>query len=193
LIFVFGDVTYYFITSTGTNCRLFPDGQQVVLPGDSYKLNIVPNNISDTITLMDNSINVTDSLERESGVDRNGNPVVSYSYKLSAIHATHNLIVYTVAGGTEHFYEKENNMWVEVIKIYEKRNGSWVEVPLNYLSTNNINNLVRGNIQNWTTILDANINYYVESNGSYPYCWITTLGSTDIPVGSTWRITYNNI
>ena len=194
LIFVFGDVSFYYINSSGpSDVRLFPDGQLVVLEGDSYKLNIVPNNISDTITLMDNSVNVTDSLERESGVDRNGNPIVSYSYKLSAIHATHNLIVYSVAGGTEHFYVKENNQWIEVGKIYEKRNGSWIEVALNYLTANNINNLVRGNIENWTTILNANINYYVENNGDYPYCWITTLGNTDIPVGSIWRITYNDV
>jgi len=27
LVFVFGNVNYYFITSSGTACRLFPDGQ----------------------------------------------------------------------------------------------------------------------------------------------------------------------
>lgn len=147
LIFVFGDVDFYYITSSGPNgVKLFPDGQSVVLDGDSYKINIIPANVSDTITLMDNNVDVTSSLDRDQGLDKNGNPVVSYGYRLSGIHANHTLVVYSVSGGSEHFYEKENNMWVEVIKIYEKRNGSWVEVPLNYLSTNNINNLVRGSI-----------------------------------------------
>jgi hypothetical protein len=53
---VFGNVTYYFVTSTGTNCRLFPEGQQVKLSNDSYIINIVPTNVTDIITLYDNNI-----------------------------------------------------------------------------------------------------------------------------------------
>lgn len=110
LIFIFGDVTYYFIESNGTNVRLFPDGQQVVLPGDNYRLNIVPNNINDTITITDNNTDVTASLVREEGVDKNNNPAVSYTYLLVNASAAHNIVVtgtQTITGAT--LYMKENN------------------------------------------------------------------------------------
>lgn len=108
LIFVFGDVDFWYITSSGTSgMRLFPDGQQVKLDGDSYVLNIVPNNVSLTITITDNGNNVTSQLERETGVDKNNNPVVSYKYKLNNISANHTINV--VAGdATIQLYVKES-------------------------------------------------------------------------------------
>lgn len=88
--------------------RLFPDGQQVKLDGDGYVLNIVPDNISSTITITDNGNNVTSSLERETGVDKNNNPVVSYKYKLNNITANHTINV-TAGDATIQLYVKEND------------------------------------------------------------------------------------
>lgn len=128
LIFVFGDVEYYFITSIGNSaCRLFPDGQQVKLPGDGYRLNIVPNNISAGVTITDNDVDVTTLLQREEGVDKYNNTVVSYTYILTDIQATHNLIV-QVGEVITTLYYKINNTWRPVTKAYRKVNGSWVEI-----------------------------------------------------------------
>lgn len=127
LIFVFGNVDYYFITSSGNSgCKLFPDGQQVKLEGDSYTLNIVPTNISAAVTITDNGSNVTSSLEREEGVDKNNNTVVSYKYKLTNIQAAHTLIV-QVGDVVTTLYFRENNNWRAVSKAYKKINGNWVE------------------------------------------------------------------
>ncbi len=141
LIFIFGNVNYYFITSSGTGCRLFPDGQSVKLEGDGYRLNIIPNNITDVVSITDNNIDRTNLLGREDGYDKNNNPVVSYSYILSNIQAAHNLVITCVAVSTDHFYIKENNSWVTVVKIYKKENDRWVEQDLSYLSDNNISTL----------------------------------------------------
>jgi hypothetical protein len=59
LIFVFGNVNYYFINSSGSNCKLYPDGQLVKLEGDSYHLTIIPDNNNATITLLDNNSDKT--------------------------------------------------------------------------------------------------------------------------------------
>ena len=198
LIFVFGNVSYYYITSSGASgMKLFPDGQSVALSGDSYKVIAIPANVSDSVSLYDNNIDVTSSLEREDGYDKNNNPAVSYTYRLSNISATHNLVFASAAGATDKFYIKQTNAWIDVIKIYLKQNNTWIQVPLSYLSDNNIEYLIEGEYQapteTWETLYDGNINYFVENNGDYPYCWIQDLGNVTIPVGSVWRITYNNV
>ena len=110
LIFVFGDVDFYYITSSTTSgARIFPDGQQVKLEGDSYKINIVPDNINAAVSLADNGTNVTAQLTRNDGVDKNNNPVVSYSYSLSNIQANHTLTV-TIGDVTTQIYLKENGV-----------------------------------------------------------------------------------
>ena len=98
MVFVFGNVNYYFITSTGTNCKLFPDGQQVKLEGQSYLLHIIPDNTTDVVTLADNGTQQV--LEREDGVDKNNNPAVSYSYRLTNINAAHNLVITSAAAAS---------------------------------------------------------------------------------------------
>jgi hypothetical protein len=108
LIFVFGDVNYFFVTSSGTNCKLFPDGQQVKLEGESYKINIVPNNITDIVTLTDN--NITQTLTKEEGIDKNNNPIVSYNYKINSVTAAHTIIVTSIEQTTsDKLYVKINN------------------------------------------------------------------------------------
>ena len=142
LIFVFGNVSYYFITSTGTNCKLFPDGQQVKLEGDSYSINIIPNNITDTITITDNNVNVTSQLQREDGYDKNNNPAVSYKYSLTNIQAAHNLVISSVSAGNV-LYVKLNGSYQTVESIYVKVNGAWQKQSLTYLSDNNITQLIQ--------------------------------------------------
>lgn len=142
LIFVFGNVSYYFITSSGTNCKIFPDGQQVKLEGDNYKINIIPNNINDTVSITDNNIDRTTLLERTDGVDKNNNPAVSYQYNLTNIQAAHNLIITSSSSGaTDTLYFKNNNNWVQVIHLFIKQDNRWVEQNLSYLSDNNITQL----------------------------------------------------
>ena len=144
LIFVFGDVSYYFINSSGTGCRLFPDGSFVKLPGDNYKLNIIPDNISDTVTITDNNVDVTASLIKETGTDKSGQPAVSYSYALSNIQTTHNLVITSTFTNTNILYLKDNNDWVAVVKLFVKSNDRWVEQALTYLSDQNIQYLKKG-------------------------------------------------
>ena len=129
LIFVFGDVTFYYITSSvGSGGRIFPDGQQVKLAGDEYKINIVPNNVSDVVNITDNGVNKTSELEKKEGTDKSGNPAVSYLYKLTNIQAAHTLNV-IIGGATIQLYVKENGSWVTYSKAYKKINGVWVEQP----------------------------------------------------------------
>lgn len=140
LVFVFGNVNYYFITSSGTNCRLFPDGQQVKLEGESYKINIIPNNITDTVSLTDNNVNQV--LTKEEGVDKNNNPVVSYNYTITNIQAAHTIAVSSTA--SSQLFIKSQGSWVPVIKLYLKQDDRWIEQELTYISDNNITKLKQG-------------------------------------------------
>ena len=137
LVFVFGNVSYYFVTSSGTGCRLFPDGQQVKLAGDYYIINIVPDDIDYEVVLTDNGVEQT--LEEETGVDKYNNPVVSYRYKINAVNATHTIVVTSAAATPpDALYIKLNNTWTQISKVYKKVNGTWVEQSLSYLSSNNV-------------------------------------------------------
>lgn len=128
LIFVFGNVSFYYINSQGTNAKLFPDGQQVKLEGDTYLINIVPTNPSATVTLLDNNIDVSSQLEREEGYDKNNNFIVSYKYKISDIQANHNLIISCVTSGTTDilYFKNNSGIYQSAFKVYKKVNGSWV-------------------------------------------------------------------
>ncbi len=136
LIFVFGEVDYYIITSSGTNCKLFPDGQMVKLAGQSYDLIIVPDDPNATVSITDNTTDVTNYLTYEEGVDKNNNIVVNYIYHLANISANHTLVISCVSGSSnEKIYFKTNGTWVQYSKVYIKQNGSWVEQsPSNWSS-----------------------------------------------------------
>lgn len=127
LIFIFGDVSYYFVnSSTSGGCILSPNGQMVQLPGDSYRLVIVPNNVSDTITITDNNVNVTSSLERKDiTIEKEGvqTTVVNYIYILDNIQATHNLYVTTNSQGLVQ-YIRNSSQWKQG-QMMKKQNGSW--------------------------------------------------------------------
>ncbi len=47
--------------------------------------------------------------------------------------------------------------------------------------------------ETWETYVDGMVTYLYESDGDYPYCWISELGSTPIVVGDVYRITYQNV
>lgn len=130
LIFIFGDVDYYFLNSVGDgNERLYPDGQTVALAGQSYSLVIVPNNTTSPVTLTDNGTDVTSSLEYESATTDKGT-VVNYTYKLTNIQAAHTLVV-TCGGSIISLYVKASGSWGSVqtvSKIYLKSNGRWNEI-----------------------------------------------------------------
>ena len=127
LIFIFGDVTYYFVnSSTNSDCTLYPNGQMVQLPGDSYRLTIVPKNNSDSITLRDNNVDVTSQLERkEVTTEKDGQTitVVNYIYRLSNIQATHNLVVSSALQQLSSSI-KLNNQWNEG-ELKRKQDSRW--------------------------------------------------------------------
>ena len=130
LIFIFGNVTYYFVNSSGSGCKLFPSGSMVELEGDSYRLVIVPDNYSATVSITDNNVDRTTYLQRkEEEITKNGQTitVVNYIYSLSNIQATHNLVITAGSSGTPPVYLKVSGSWVQANKIYKKVNGSWVE------------------------------------------------------------------
>jgi hypothetical protein len=76
-------------------------------------------------------------------VDKYGNDVVSYQYRLTNINATHTLVITSTVAITDTLYIKLNGTWTQISKVYKKVNGSWVEQSLSYLSDNNIQNLRR--------------------------------------------------
>ena len=127
LIFIFGDVTYYFVnSSTNGDCTLYPNGQMVQLPGDSYRLTIAPKNNSDSITLRDNNVDVTNQLERkEVTTEKDGQTitVVNYIYRLSDIQATHNLVVSSALQQLSSSI-KLNNQWNEG-ELKRKQDSRW--------------------------------------------------------------------
>lgn len=147
LIFVFGNVSYYFVTSSGSNAKLYPEGQMVRLAGDNYKLTIIPDDYNATVTLLDNNNNVTNLLETETGVDKYNNPVINYVYRLSNIAATHTLTASCISSANSTLYMKVNNTWTQYRKVYVKTNGSWVEQ----------------NMSNWGTILTNGLEYKLNS------------------------------
>ena len=135
LIFIFGDVNYYFITSSGSNAKLYPDGQQVILEGDKYKLVIVPDDYGAVVTLTDNDVDVTSSLEYAESIDKDGNTVSNYIYRLTNINASHTLVSTCSSTSQKLIYVKINGVWTPCTKVYKKINGSWVEQDNEYWST----------------------------------------------------------
>jgi len=49
-----------------------------------------------------------------------------------------------------------------------------------------------GSSGTWETLWDDDVNFTYDSTENYPYCEISTLGSTSILADSVWRITYAN-
>ena len=139
LIFIFGDVTYYFVNSSGLGAKLFPSGSMVQLPGDSYHLTIVPDDYSYNVSVTDNNTDVTSQVQRkEEQITKDGNTytVVNYIYKINNVQATHNIIA--TCSPSESLHVKLNGSWIQVTKIYKKINNAWTEVTLDSLTTPSI-------------------------------------------------------
>ena len=130
LIFIFGNVTYYFVnSSTNSNSKLFPNGQMVQLPGDDYRLVIIPEDNNDTVTVTDNNTDVTAQLERkEVTTEKEGvsTTVVNYIYRLTDIQATHNIVV-SSSTGTKNVYINDNG-WISGTDILKKDNDRWSSI-----------------------------------------------------------------
>ena len=147
LVFIFGDVNYFFINSSGDNCKLYPDGQMVKLEGDSYQLRIVPNDANATVTLKDNNVDRTSLLEYESTTDKYGNTIVNYTYKLTNILATHTLLISCSSESGSTIYLKINGTWTQCSKVFLKVNGNWVEQDSS----------------TWSNLFDTRANYVKKS------------------------------
>lgn len=128
LVFIFGDVTYYFVTSsTDSNAKLYPDGQMVQLPGDTYRLTVVPEDTGDTVSVRDNNIDVTSSLVRKEEVIEKGGvqkTIVNYIYVLSNIQTAHTVTVSSISPGDTPFI-KVNGSWTGLTGIWKKIDGEW--------------------------------------------------------------------
>lgn len=129
LIFIFGDVTYYMINSGGSGCKLFPSGSLVYLPEDNYQLTIVPNDYAWSVTVTDNNVNVTSSVqkvEQEMTKDGETYTVVNYIYNITNVQANHTISVSCVS--TSNNYIKIDDRWTRVEHIFKKVNSEWVEL-----------------------------------------------------------------
>ena len=130
LIFIFGNVTYYFVTSnTSTDAKLYPNGQMVALPGDDYRLTIVPEKSTDTVSLTDNGTDVTGNLERkEVQTEKEGQTIttVNYIYRLTNIQAAHTLNVLTSGG--QILSVMSGGTWVSATKVFKRDERGWNEV-----------------------------------------------------------------
>ena len=127
LVFIFGNVTYYFVNSStdNENARLYPQGSVVCLPGDVYKITIVPQNNTDSVVVYDNGTDVSGSLERKEITtvkDGISSTTVNYNYYLYNIQATHNISVSVTPMGSA--FLKSNGSWTKVT-VYKKINGEW--------------------------------------------------------------------
>lgn len=127
LVFIFGNVTYYFVTSSlNGNGKINPSGQMVVLPGDNYKLTIVPENLDDVVSITDNSIDVTNSIvKKQETIEKDGSTytVVNYIYTLSNIQTGHTLNVFVQKNNS--LFLKQNSNWITVYNVYIKNDNRW--------------------------------------------------------------------
>lgn len=130
LIFIFGDVTYYFVTSnTSSDAKLYPNGQMVALPGDDYRLTIVPEKSTDTISLTDNGTDVTGNLEKkEVQTEKEGQTIttVNYIYRLTNIQTAHALNVFSAGG--QILSVMSGGTWVSARKVFKRDKRGWNEV-----------------------------------------------------------------
>ena len=109
------------------------------LPGDTYRLTIVPDDYSYNVTVTDNNADVTANVQRkEEEITKDGvtTTVVNFIYTLTNIQATHNIVV--MCSPNEALYIKINGSYVMAHAIYRKVNGSWTQVSLDTLTDETI-------------------------------------------------------
>lgn len=130
LIFIFGDVTYYFINSSGNGCKLYPNGSIVQLPEDTYKITIVPDSYDYNISLKDNGISQVIQ-KKESEITKDGKTikVINYIYTIDNIQETHNIVIQgSKSSKISNFKIKIDNNWKEVNESYFKLNNNIIKI-----------------------------------------------------------------
>ena len=131
LIFIFGDVSYYFITtSVNGDGKTYPDGQVVALPGENYRITVVPDDTAATVTMTDNGNDVTNNLEyKEVEVVKQGvtSTTVNYIYIVNNVQTAHTITAIIGSSQGTGVYIKQNGSWVELARVYKKENNVWVE------------------------------------------------------------------
>lgn len=139
LNFVFGNVEYYFVTSqTNSNAQLYPYGQTVILPGDEYRLTIVPENQNEIVTLYDNGTDVSSQLQVVNvEKEEDGQTVIikNYIYRLTNVQAAHNLSVQTTKPIIP-LLVKINGSWVSA-SYYGKATDTWIKLSLEDIYAHN--------------------------------------------------------
>lgn len=126
LIFIFGDVTYYINNASGSNCKLYPSGQYVVLPGETYQLTIVPDDYSYDVLVVDNGNNVQPQrVEQQITKEGTTYTVVNYVYELTNVQLNHNISV--TCTPTSLLYYKQDERWNRITKLYIKDTNEWSE------------------------------------------------------------------
>lgn len=130
LVFIFGNVQYYFVgAETESDCKLYPNGQMVALQGDDYRVTIVVKRPTDVVSVTDNGVNVTSALEKkevETVKDGVSSTTVNYIYKLTNIQTGHTIVVTSVTQSV--IYRKEGGTW-SIKKVYKKNaRGEWEEI-----------------------------------------------------------------
>ena len=101
----------------------------VVLPGDNYRLTIVPENIDDVVSIADNNIDVTNNLvKKQETIEKDGSTyvVVNYIYTLQNIQTGHTLNV--IVQKTNSLFLKQNSNWIKITKVFVKENNRWLSV-----------------------------------------------------------------
>lgn len=132
LIFIFGDVVYYFIDSSSETSKLYPNGRFVVLDNDSYKLTVVPKESGNTVSIIDNGVDTTQNLEKkEVTIIKEGveHTVVNYIYRLLDVNTAHTLTISEIS--TSQLYLKRLGVWENVRKVFRKDDDKWVEIDAN--------------------------------------------------------------
>lgn len=120
LIFIFGEVVYYTNTASGTGCRLYPTGNYVTLPNESYSITIIPDKSSYNVVLYDNGRDVSSKLEY-----LNSDGSVSYVYTIKKVTTDHTITV--TCESSQIIYQKISNAYIAFSKVYKKISGAWVE------------------------------------------------------------------
>lgn len=141
LLFVFGEVEYYIInaSSQNENLKILPYGDWICLPGETYKVTIIPSLSTSTINITDNNI-AQSNVERVEYLNENDETIVNYNYKIFNIYENHTVTIEEIINNLKKFI-KLNNVWNEIVDIYQKTNNNWESKSIEDILSD-INNLI---------------------------------------------------
>lgn len=141
LLFVFGEVEYYIInaSSQNENLKILPYGDWICLPGETYKVTIIPSTSISTINIIDNNV-AQSNIERVEYVNENDETIVNYNYKIFNIYENHTITIEEIINNLKKFI-KLNNVWNEIEDIYQKANNNWESKSIEDLLSD-ISNLI---------------------------------------------------